>query len=137
VTALIYLVQSRMMTSSMPSEQQSAGAMMYIMPVMMLIIGISSPAGISLYWMISGVFTLLQHAFNQYYYKPKIEAEVKEKMGDVETVERKRKPRKEAPNATEESTQQNRNRNRNRNRNAGTQQRNNRNRNKQNNQDRN
>jgi len=135
VTALIYLVQSRMMTSNMPSDQQSAGAMMYIMPVMMLIIGISSPAGISLYWMISGVFTLLQQAFNQYYYKPKIEAEVKEKMGDVETVERKRKPRKEAPNASEETTQKDRNQNRNRN--AGVQQRNRRNRNSQNNQNKN
>jgi len=133
VTGLIYLVQSRMMTANMPSGQQSAGAMMYITPVMMLIIGVSSPAGISLYWMVSGVFTLLQQAFNQYYYKPKIEAEVKEEIGDVETVERKRKPRKKAPNASEENKQ----RNRNRNRNAGKQQQRNRNRNRnrQNNQD--
>lgn len=133
VTGLIYLVQSRMMITNMPEEQQkSAGMTMYITPIMMIFIGISSPAGVAIYWMISGVFTLFQQLFNQYYYKPKIEAEVKEKMGDTETIQRKRKPKK-APAATEEDTQElnqpqnknrNRNANRNSNRNAGKQQRN-------------
>lgn len=82
VTGLIYLVQSRMMITNMPEEQQkSAGMTMYITPIMMIFIGISSPAGVAIYWMISGVFTLFQQLFNQYYYKPKIEAEEKREDG--------------------------------------------------------
>ncbi len=97
-TALVYYIQSRMMISSMPAEQQkAAGATMYITPVMMGMIGFSSPAGVSLYWAISGVFSLGQQIFNNYYYKPKIQAEVKEELGDLDVIERKRnkKPRKD------------------------------------------
>lgn len=131
VTGLIYFLQSRMMISAMPEEQQkSAGMTMYITPVMMIMIGISSPAGISLYWMMSGVFSLFQQLFNTYYYKPKIEAEVKEKMGDPKVVRRKSKStRKTAPAATEVKPEEleqpkNKKRHSNRNRNAGKQQRN-------------
>jgi YidC/Oxa1 family membrane protein insertase len=141
LTGLVYFLQSRLMISTMPGEQQqSAGITMYITPIMMIFIGISSPAGVSLYWFVSGVFSVFQQLFNTYYYKPKIEAEVEEKMGDVKTVKRKRKPKKSAPNASEESgnalnqsqnKKRNRNangkNNRNRNRNAGKQQRNRRN----------
>lgn len=137
LTGLIYFLQSRLMISSMPAEQQqSAGMTMYITPIMMIFIGVSSPAGVSLYWLVSGVFSVFQQLFNQYYYKPKIEAEVEEKMGDVETVKRKRKPKKSAPAASEEPSNKNsqprnrnanRNSNGNRNRNAGQQQRNRRN----------
>lgn len=120
-TGLIYFIQSRMMISAMPEEQQkTAGMTMYITPVMMMMIGFSSPAGVSLYWMFSGVFSLFQQAFNNFYYKPKIEAEVKEKLGDVKNITRKKKsaasaPRKKAENVTEEKAMNNRNRNRNRN----------------------
>src|SRR5699024_1222158 len=49
-TAAVYFIQSRMMISAMPEEQQkTAGATMYITPVMMGMIGFSSPAGVSLY----------------------------------------------------------------------------------------
>lgn len=134
ITGAIYFLQSRLMMSSMPGDaQKTAGMTMYIMPIMMIFIGMSSPAGVALYWLVSGLFSIFQQLFNQYYYKPKIEAEVQEKMGDVKTVKRKRKPKKSAPNATEESEDElnqprNRNRNRNvnsnrnRNRNAGKQQ---------------
>ncbi len=131
VTGLIYFVQSRMMIANMPEEQQkSAGMTMYITPIMMIMISISSPAGVALYWMVSGVFTLVQQFFNQHYYKPRIEARVKAEMGDVKTVQRKRKSKPKNISAEETDAQQNKNRNRNanrnrnRNRNAGKQQRN-------------
>lgn len=130
ITGAIYFLQSRLMISNMPGDsQKTAGMTMYIMPIMMTFIAMSSPAGVALYWFVSGLFSIFQQLFNQYYYKPKIEAEVKEKMGDVETVQRKKKPKKSAPNATEDPVDEldqpqnkNRNRNRNRNRNAGNQQ---------------
>lgn len=130
ITGLVYLVQTRMMISSMPAEQQkSAGASMYVSPVMMFMIGMSSPAGIALYWLISGIFTFFQQIFNQQYFKPRIEKEVREKMGDVETVERKRRPkarRDVSPTnqaAAQDVINANHKQNHNRNRNAGKQQR--------------
>ena len=127
VTGLIYFIQSRLMVKAMPEEQQkTAGATMYVTPVMMAFIGFSSPAGIALYWMMSGLFSLWQQFFNNYYFKPKIEAEVKAEVGDLK-IERKRKsPVKTVQNAVEVSEEVkpvNKNRNRN-NRNAGKQQRN-------------
>lgn len=129
LTALVYFIQSRMMVQAMPEEQQkTAGTTMYITPVMMGMIGFSSPAGVSLYWAISGVFSLGQQFFNNYYYKPKIEAEVKEKLGDVEVIERKKKPMKDVTPKNNvqihEKKKPNQDRNRNRDRNTGKQQRN-------------
>lgn len=128
LTGIIYFIQSRMMIQGMPEEsQKTAGASMYITPIMMLFIGFSSPAGISLYWMISGIFSLVQQAYNQFYFKPKLEAETKEQMGEFE-IARKRTPKPkmtkkvDTPNT---ATNINKNRNRNRDRNAGKQNRNN------------
>ena len=125
ITGLVYFLQSRLMIQAMPEEQQkTAGTTMYITPVMMGFIGFSSPAAISLYWMMSGVFSLGQQIFNNYYYKPKIEAEVREEVGDFK-VTRKRKP---AQNVTVQDEPINKVNNTNRsernNRNAGKQQRN-------------
>ncbi|MDN6161744.1 MAG: membrane protein insertase YidC [Atopostipes sp.] len=134
ITGVIYFLQSKVMISAMPEEQQkSAGITMYISPIMMLVIGVSSPAGVALYWLVSGVFTFFQQLFNTYYYKPKIEEEIREKMGDVEVVERKNKKRRDVSSDAKEEPLKNKNRNRNagkqqRNRNAGKQQRNQRNR---------
>lgn len=124
VTALIYLVQMRLSMANLPEQQrQATGATMYITPVMMGFLAISGPAGIALYWMMSGLFGMGQQFFINNFYRPKIKAQVKEKMGDVEVVERKRKP---TPNKTINQTtpKQNKNRNKNKNRNAGKQQRN-------------
>lgn len=124
ITAVIYFLQSKVMISAMPEEQQkTAGTTMYISPVMMLVIGISSPAGIALYWLISGLFTFFQQLFNTYYYKPKVEEKIREEMGDVEVVERKREARRDvSPNKNNRNVTDNQKNNRNRN--AGKQQRN-------------
>lgn len=130
ITGAIYLLQSRMMIKNMPEEQQAtAGTTMYITPVMMFMFAVSGPAGIGLYWLVSGVFTIGQQLFNQLYYKPRIEANVREKMGPVKKIERKRRVRRDVtPTDEADSTiASNEDRNRNRNRNAGKQQRNRRN----------
>lgn len=126
ITGLIYLLQSRMMIKSMPEEQQAtAGTTMYITPVMMFMFAISGPAGIGLYWLVSGIFTIGQQMFNQYYYKPKIEAEIREKMGPVKKVERKRKARRDVtPDNQTNSSNSDQTPKNPRNRNAGKQQKN-------------
>lgn len=125
LTGGVYLIQSRMMIKDMPEDQQkSAGMTSYMSPIMMLMIGFSSPAGISLYWLISGVFSLGQQMFNQYYYKPKIEEEVRGKVGEVKTIERKKKPKPAKPAPAKTNTESRNSNNQNgRNRNAGKQQR--------------
>lgn len=130
ITGAIYLLQSRMMIKNMPEEQQAtAGTTMYITPVMMFMFAVSGPAGIGLYWLVSGVFTIGQQLFNQLYYKPRIEANVREKLGPVKKIERKRRVRRDVtPTDEADSTiASNEDRNHNRNRNAGKQQRNRRN----------
>lgn len=127
VTGIIYLLQSRMMIKAMPEEQQkTAGTTMYITPVMMFMFAFTGPAGIGLYWLASGIFTIFQQLFNNLYYKPKIEAEVREKMGPVKKIERKRRVRRDVTPNEETSSLDNDapKRNANRNRNAGRQQRN-------------
>lgn len=127
LTAAVYFLQSKVMISDMPKEQQKAAAStMYVSPVMMLMIGISSPAGIALYWLISGLFTFLQQLFTTHYYKPKLEAKLQEKMGDVAVVERKKRVRRDVTPTTQTSSTPTTPRNKNaqqRNRNAGKQQR--------------
>src|SRR5690625_2686435 len=130
ITGAIYLLQSRMMIRMMPDEQQAtAGATMYITPVMMFMFAVSGPAGIGLYWLVSGVFTIGQQLFNQLYYKPRIEANIREKLGPVKKIERKRRVRRDVTPTDEADSiiASNEDRNRNRNRNAGKQQRNRRN----------
>ena len=127
VTGIIYLLQSRMMIKAMPEEQQkTAGTTMYITPVMMFMFAFTGPAGIGLYWLASGIFTIFQQLFNNLYYKPKIEAEVREKMGPVKKIKRKRRVRRDVTPNEETSSLDNDapKRNANRNRNAGRQQRN-------------
>ncbi len=120
VTGLVYLLQSRVMIAGMPEEQQkTAGATMYVSPVMMFMIGVSSPAGISLYWLISGVFTFFQQLFNTYYYKPRIEKEVQDKLGDLEVVERKKPKRRDVSPAVNSTPAAHNNTPRNRNQQAG------------------
>lgn len=131
ITGLVYFLQSKLMIASMPEEQQkTAGATTYMSPIMMVMIGISSPAGVSLYWLVSGVFTFFQQLFNNYYFKPRIEKEVQEKLADLEVVERKGGKRRDVSPVKKEETatqnkptpQLNRNRNAGKGRNAGKQQ---------------
>lgn len=126
ITGLVYFLQSKVMIASMPEEQQkTAGATMYMSPVMMFMIGVSSPAGISLYWLISGVFTFFQQLFNTYYYKPRIEKEVHDKLGNLEVVERKGKKRRDVSPVADSKTivqPDVQKKNRNAGRNAGRQQ---------------
>ncbi len=65
-------LQARMMQSKRPPKEAGAGAkdesmasmmnkqMLYFMPVMTLLIGLSFPGGLTLYWFLSTLFMLLQ-----------------------------------------------------------------------------
>ncbi|MFJ1626886.1 membrane protein insertase YidC [Marinilactibacillus psychrotolerans] len=96
-TGAVYYLQSRVMLLGMPEDQRKqSNTMMLMSPIMLLFISFSSPAGLTLYWLVGGFVAIAQSAITTFYYKPKVQAELKEKHGEVQVVERKRKPRKEA-----------------------------------------
>lgn len=96
-TGAVYFVQSKVMLLGMPEEQRKqSNAMMLMNPIMLLFISFSSPAGLALYWFVGGFVAIAQSLVTTYYYKPKVQAELKEKHGEAQVVERKRKPRKTA-----------------------------------------
>lgn len=96
-TGAVYFAQSKVMLLGMPEEQRKQSNMMMLMnPIMLLVISISSPAGLALYWLVGGFVAIAQSVVTTFYYKPKVQAELKEKHGEMQVVERKRKPRKPA-----------------------------------------
>lgn len=96
-TGAVYYLQSRVMLLGMPEDQRKqSNTMMLMSPIMLLFISFSSPAGLTLYWLVGGFVAIAQSAITTFYYKPKVQAELKEKHGEVQVVERKRQPRKEA-----------------------------------------
>ncbi|API90351.1 hypothetical protein BKP56_12065 [Marinilactibacillus sp. 15R] len=103
-TGAVYYIQSRVMLLGMPEDQRKqSNTMMLMNPIMLLFISFSSPAGLTLYWLVGGFVAIAQSVITTFYYKPKVQAELKEKHGEVQVVERKRKPRKEAEKVVDNS----------------------------------
>lgn len=103
VTGLLYYVQSRVMMMGMPEEQRNQSKTMMLMnPVMILMFSITGPAGLTLYWFAGGIVAIIQSLVTNLYYKPKLEKELKEKHGDVQVVERKKRPRKQTKHVQQE-----------------------------------
>lgn len=76
-----YLLQGYLSMLSMPKEQRAQMKMMLIMqPVMIVFMSFSSPAGVTLYWVIGGLFSCIQTLITNFYHKPKIKKEVAEMM---------------------------------------------------------
>lgn len=70
LAAIITYYQSKTMNTSAPANAQAAQTqktMTIMMPFMILMIGVSLPEGLSLYWVVGGLFTIVQ---NYFVYKP-------------------------------------------------------------------
>ena len=50
-------------------------ATMYSMPIMMIFFGISSPAAVILYWLVGGIFSIIQQLITNYIIKPRFKRE--------------------------------------------------------------
>ncbi|WP_027107749.1 membrane protein insertase YidC [Lacticigenium naphthae] len=87
----VYYLQSRVMMAGMSEEQkQQSKTMMLLSPVMILFFSLTGPAGLSLYWLAGGIVAIIQSYITNNYYKPKIEADIREKQGDTTQVTRKK-----------------------------------------------
>lgn len=77
VIAILYFFQSWLSMKSMSEEQVStAKGILYIMPLMMIFFGMSMPASVLLYWLVGGVFSIIQQLITIVSIKPKLRQKV-------------------------------------------------------------
>ncbi|MDO5456940.1 MAG: membrane protein insertase YidC [Atopococcus tabaci] len=104
IVGIVYLAQAYFMIKGMPEEQKKQMVLTSLMsPIMIFIFSLSTPGGIALYWLVSGIFATFQSLYTSTILKPRLEAQAAEEMGDID-ITRKRSPRKEAEKAAPEST---------------------------------
>lgn len=79
IIAALYFLQSYLSMQSIPEEQkEQMKSMMYMTPIMMVMFSFTSPAGVALYWLIGGIFAILQQLLVNHLLKPRIKAKVEE-----------------------------------------------------------
>lgn len=93
ITGGLYYIESKLMQQRMPTDQPGGGSMALMMPVMMVFIAFTSPAGLTLYFLTSAIVGIVQSFYLNNVFKPKIEAEMKEKYSDQEIVGRRQSNR--------------------------------------------
>lgn len=103
IVGIVYLAQAYFMIKGMPEEQKKQMIMTSLMsPIMIFIFSLSTPGGIALYWLVSGIFATFQSLYTSTILKPRLEAQAAEEMGDI-NVKRKKGRKKEAEKAAPES----------------------------------
>ncbi|WP_413374610.1 membrane protein insertase YidC [Alkalihalobacillus sp. 1P02AB] len=60
VAGLTTMIQLRMTSAEMPAQMK---IIMYIMPVMIIVAGLSLPSALSMYWVVGNIFTIFQTYF--------------------------------------------------------------------------
>lgn len=76
-----YLLQGYLSMLSVPKAQRAQMKMTIIMsPLMIVFMSFSSPAGVTLYWVIGGLFSCIQTLITNFYHKPKIKQQVAEQL---------------------------------------------------------
>ncbi|HEL1592579.1 TPA: membrane protein insertase YidC [Streptococcus suis] len=81
VAAILYYGQSLLMTVGMDEEQKKQMRTMSLMnPLIIGYFSLVSPAGVTLYWVIGGLFGILQQAITNFILKPRIRAKVEEEF---------------------------------------------------------
>lgn len=81
IAGLLYLGQSLLMQVGVDEEQKKQMRnMVLISPLMIVIFSWSSPAGVTLYWVVGGIVAILQQGFTNFILKPKIRAQIEEEF---------------------------------------------------------
>ncbi|EJN93295.1 membrane protein insertase YidC [Streptococcus ratti] len=81
IIGILYFVQSWLSTRSVSeAQQQQMKGMMLVMPLMMVVISMGAPAGGALYWLISGIFGLIQQLLTNHIIKPKLRQQIDEEF---------------------------------------------------------
>lgn len=97
IAGVLYYGQSLLMQVGMDEEQKKQMKTMALMnPLMIVMISFRSPAGVTLYWVIGGLISLIQQAITNFILKPRIRKQVEEEF--------KNKPLKAAPGKVKDVT---------------------------------
>ncbi|MCI1904366.1 membrane protein insertase YidC [Enterococcus hirae] len=81
LAGLAYLLQSYLSMIGIPDEQKKTmRTMMLMSPLMIVFFSMTSPAGVTLYWIIGGIFSCIQTLLQNLWQKPRIRAEIKEEL---------------------------------------------------------
>lgn len=81
LAGVAYLAQGYISTIGIPEEQKKTmKSMLIISPLMIVFMSISSPAGVTLYWVVGGIFTCIQTFITNILLKPRIKAQVAEEL---------------------------------------------------------
>ncbi|MGM0124963.1 preprotein translocase subunit YidC [Enterococcus sp. AZ194] len=81
IAGISYLIQGYISTIGIPEEQKKTmRTMLIVSPLMIVFMSISSPAGVTLYWVVGGIFSCLQTFITNVLMKPKIKAQVAEEF---------------------------------------------------------
>ena len=77
IVAVLYFIQSWMSMQGVDEEQrQQMKSMMYVSPLMIAFFSFSSPAGVSLYWVVGGVIQILQQVIINFGIRPYLRKKV-------------------------------------------------------------
>lgn len=81
LAGLFYFAQSLLMQVGMDEEQKKQSrSIMFMNPLMIMFFSWSSPAGVTLYWVVGGIFGIIQQAITNFVIKPKIRMRIDEEF---------------------------------------------------------
>lgn len=79
IIAILYFFQSWLSMQAVAEEQRAQmKTMMYTMPIMMIFMTLSLPAGVGLYWLVGGFFSIIQQLITTYMIKPRLRQKIEE-----------------------------------------------------------
>ncbi|HHT7735282.1 TPA: membrane protein insertase YidC [Streptococcus suis] len=101
VAGVLYYIQSLLMQVGMDEEQKKQMKTMALMnPIMIMMFSFGSPAGVTLYWVIGGLFGILQQAITNFILKPRIRKQVEEEFKNITVSATPRKTKDVTPTAS-------------------------------------
>ncbi|HFM8969993.1 TPA: membrane protein insertase YidC [Enterococcus faecium] len=81
IAGIAYLLQGYISTIGIPEEQKKTmRTMLIVSPAMIVFMSISAPAGVTLYWVVGGIFSCLQTFITNVIMKPRLKAQVAEEL---------------------------------------------------------
>lgn len=81
VAGILYFFQSLLMQVGIDEEQKKQmKSMMLMNPIMIIFLSWSSPAGVTLYWVVGGLIGILQQAITNFFLKPKLRQQIAEEF---------------------------------------------------------
>lgn len=81
IAGILYFFQSLLMQVGIDEEQKKQmKSMMLMNPIMIIFLSWSSPAGVTLYWVVGGLIGIVQQAITNFFLKPKLRQQIAEEF---------------------------------------------------------